>query len=89
MTSSSGDPYSRKKHEAELRDDLSSCLTSYYKLSAFGILVGLPLSMKTKSYWPFVVGGLIGTGLDFRQAKIDCEPKQAALDAFLKENKKT
>jgi hypothetical protein len=45
--------------------------------------------MKTKSYWPFVVGGLIGTGLDFRQAKIDCEPKQAALDAFLKENKKT
>ena len=82
-----GDPYSRKKQEAELRDDLSSCLTSYYKLTAFGILIGLPVSMKTKSYWPFVVGGMLGTGLDFRQAKIDCHPKQVALDTFLEQKK--
>jgi hypothetical protein len=83
------DPYGARKKEQQLRSELSSCLTSYYKLTAFGVLVGLPVSMKMRTYWPFLVTGMIGTGLDFRQAKIDCQSLQDRLDTLLKAKEET
>jgi hypothetical protein len=44
----------------ELENDLSACMLSQWKFCAAGILMGMPLSMRQKSYGPFLIGGLTG-----------------------------
>ena len=77
------DPYRDNKKEQDLRDELSSCLTSYYAASIAGVLIGMPLSIKLKRYEPFIIGGVIGTALDFGRAKTGCAQLQEALDSYI------
>jgi hypothetical protein len=84
---SSVDPYKDNKKEQELRDELSICLTSYYAASVAGVLIGMPLSLKLKRYEPFIVGGVLGTAIDFGRAKKECAKLQEALDSYIESNK--
>eukprot|EP00943_MAST-04B_sp_MAST-4B-sp1_P003787 g3787.t1 len=81
------DPYKDNKKEQELRDELSSCLTSYYAASVAGVLIGMPLSLKLKRYEPFIVGGVLGTAIDFGRARKECAKLQEALDSYIESNK--
>lgn len=63
-----------------LQQDYGKCLFSEWKLCTAGILLGMPFSIHRKSYWPFVIGGVIGTGLDFSQAKtVHCRELEYAI----------
>ena len=85
--SGSSDPYAKKKIEQTLRDELSSCMTSYYAASIAGVLVGMPLSIRLRRYEPCLVGGVLGTAIDFGRAKQECANFQEALDSFLENEK--
>ena len=43
----------------------------------------MPLSIKLKRYEPFIIGGVIGTALDFGRAKTGCAQLQEALDSYI------
>lgn len=37
---------------------------------AVGMLLGLPLSVKSKSYWPFTFAAIAGSALDYMEVRI-------------------
>ena len=47
----------------------------------------MPLSLKLKRYEPFIVGGVLGTAIDFGRAKKECAKLQEALDSYIESNK--
>ena len=47
----------------------------------------MPLSIKLKRYEPFIVGGVLGTAIDFGRAKTECTKYQEALDSYLEGKK--
>ena len=41
--------------------ELTACILEHWKFCAAGVMMGMPLSIHRKSYFPFAVGGVIGT----------------------------
>ena len=70
--------------EKELRDRVESCMWGKWELCAAGVALGMPLSVKTKSYAFFLAGGVIGTAGDMYRAFTDCRPHREALDQFMR-----
>ena len=58
----------------QLKVDYDACLLSHWKLCAVGIALGMPASLRYKVYWPFAVGGMVGTALDHAHGKAECRP---------------
>ena len=47
----------RDEMESELRDAVSECMLSKWQLCAAGVAVGVPVSIRMKSFLPFLAGG--------------------------------
>ena len=81
------------KREADLRNELSTCLTSHWRYCMAGVLGGIPVGLMlkgttvTKSL-PFIVGGFVGTVADWKTAEIECLPQQKLLNEYLLDNNK-
>ena len=84
------------KNEADLRNELSTCLTSHWKYCIAGVLGGFPVGValarasgnKFLASGTLMTAGMVGTFFDWKAAERDCAPLQANLDAFvLKQSK--
>ena len=73
----------RDEMESELRDAVSECMLSKWQLCAAGVAVGVPVSIRMKSFLPFLAGGAVGTVADLANAYYDCADKREALDTFM------
>ncbi|CAM9468567.1 unnamed protein product [Ectocarpus fasciculatus] len=77
----------QSKEEAALAAELSSCMLSHYKYCAAGVLLGLPLSIHKKSYWPVTMAAVAGTAADFKEGSANCRPQREALMACIARKK--
>jgi hypothetical protein len=80
--------YKEGQKEADLRNELSTCLTSHWRYCMAGVLGGVPVGLiikgsKTLKSIPFIVGGLAGTIADWKTAEIECLPLQEKLTQYL------
>eukprot|EP00752_Nemacystus_decipiens_P008032 g7178.t1 len=48
---------------------------------AAGVLLGLPLSIHKKSYWPVTLAAVAGTAADFKDGSVNCSKQREALMA--------
>ena len=87
------DVYAEKQKEADLRNELSTCLTSHWKYCVAGVAAGLPIGIllgrrgiggALGKHSPYIFGGFAGQGADWKAAEVECQPFQDRLDAFLK-----
>jgi hypothetical protein len=82
------DTLDRKKIEADLRNELSTCLTSHWKYCLAGTLGGIPIGLLMKGSTvvksiPFIIGGLAGTVADWKTAEVECIEYQNRLTKHL------
>ena len=84
--------YDHKQKEADLRNELSTCLTSHWRYCVAGVVAGLPVGVMLArrglggaygKHLPYLGGGTLGTMADWRAAETECQPFQARLDEFL------
>jgi len=69
--------------EQRLQSALNRCLLSEFKLCVAGVLFGLPISMKFKTQYPWLIGGVVGTLADWRNGYyVTCVPQKEALEKF-------
>jgi hypothetical protein len=61
---------------------LNACMLSEWKLCAAGVLLGMPVSMRYKTPWPFVFGGVFGSVVDWRNGTQNCAELSDALSAL-------
>jgi hypothetical protein len=61
-----------REEQKGLKKTYSTCLFSEYRMCTAGVLLGMPLSIKRRSYWPFVVGGLVGSAADLAISTEKC-----------------
>ena len=78
----------QQKKEADLRNELSFCLTSHWQYCMAGTLAGIPLGLMMKGSTfaksiPFIVGGLAGTVADWKTAEVECLAFQTRLNEHL------
>ncbi len=91
MPKSAGGGWDAGKREADLRNELSTCLTSHWKYCVAGVLGGFPVGValarasgnKLLASGTLVTAGMLGTFFDWQAAERECAPLQANLDAFL------
>ncbi|CAN0299012.1 unnamed protein product [Ascophyllum nodosum] len=76
----------KSEEEKKLADELSSCMLSHYKYCAAGMLLGLPLSIHRKSYWPVTFAMVAGTAGDLMEANTKCRQQREALLACVARN---
>ncbi|CAM9531470.1 unnamed protein product [Hapterophycus canaliculatus] len=74
---------SARSEEEALAAELSSCMLSHYKYCAAGVLLGLPLSIHKRSYWPVTMAAVAGTAVDFKEASVNCAPQREAFMAYV------
>ncbi|CAM9146383.1 unnamed protein product [Ectocarpus sp. 4 AP-2014] len=53
----------------------------FVQYCAAGVLLGLPLSIHKKSYWPVQVAAVAGTAADLKEGLANCRPQREALTA--------
>ncbi|CAN0084382.1 unnamed protein product [Ectocarpus sp. 6 AP-2014] len=61
--------------------------SDYVQYCAAGVLLGLPLSVHKKSYWPVTLAAVAGTAADFKEGTANCRPQREALMAFIARKK--
>ena len=67
----------------ETEEKLSECMLGNWKLCTAGVMLGIPIGIKTKNYVPFVTLGVLGTAADFYQAyTTDCVDLRLKVDAM-------
>eukprot|EP00903_Cladosiphon_okamuranus_P008559 g8213.t1 len=76
-----------RSEEEVLAAELSSCMLSHYKYCAAGVLLGLPLSIHKKSYWPVALAAVAGTAADFKEGSDNCKQHREALMACVARRK--
>ena len=54
--------HDRDKTTKQLGEEMSACLLGQSRFCVFGVVAGLPYSVKLRSYWPFVALGIAGMG---------------------------
>ena len=45
-----------------LGEEMSACLLQQSRFCVFGVIAGLPFSVRARSYWPFISLGIAGMG---------------------------
>jgi hypothetical protein len=72
-----------EEQEQQLQTALADCVfdSSWFWCLA-GVLVAVPLGVKTRSYAPLLYLGAGGTALDLLQGWNRCQPQRAALAAY-------
>ena len=90
------DVYAEKQKEADLRNELSTCLTSHWKYCVAGVALGMPIGIflgrrriggAIGKHLPYIGGGFGGQVADWRTAEVDCQPFQDRLDEYLRKSK--
>ena len=62
MTTHRDCPMSRETQT--LGEEMSACLLQQSRFCVFGVIAGLPFSVRARSYWPFISLGIAGMGAD-------------------------
>ena len=87
--------YERKQKEADLRNELSTCLTSHWRFCVAGVAAGLHVGIVLgrrglggafDKHLPYVLGGSLGQVADWNAAEKECAEFQDRLDAFLRQS---
>ena len=47
-----------------LGEEMSTCLLQQSRFCVFGVIAGMPFSVRARSYWPFISLGVAGMGAD-------------------------
>ena len=47
-----------------LGEEMSTCLLQQSRFCVFGVIAGMPFSVRARSYWPFISLGIAGMGAD-------------------------
>ena len=87
--------YDRKQKESDLRNELSTCLTSHWRFCVAGVAAGIPVGVILGrrglggvfgKHLPYVLGGSLGQVADWNAAEKECAHFQARLDSFLNQS---
>lgn len=63
-------------------------LILFKQYTAIGVLIGTPISIYKRSYWPFITTGVIGSACDYYDSKIRCRPYEQMLDLLYEKKDK-
>lgn len=76
-----GDAAELKRSAEKASEAKLKCYAEHWELCVAGVAAGMPVSMYTRKYWPFFVGGVLGTVLDFTKAHHNCRALAEEADA--------
>ena len=69
----------------EASQALNACMLSEWRMCVAGVMLGMVPSMRYKTFWPFVIGGVSGSIFDWRNGKKNCVEFSDALEAIVRE----
>ena len=75
-----GDVGAEQKRRADLENEISECMTSYWAATVGGLALGVAAGLRRKTYVPMAVAGMGGVAWDWERASRECKYLQDQLD---------